>query len=75
MRRRVPLDSIVEVRPSRNPASAPTWSLDRLRVEYVKGGSTLTLYVSPEDKAAFLRDLADSAPGLEVRGDRAVRIG
>jgi hypothetical protein len=75
MRWRVPLDSIVEVRPSRNPVSAPTWSLDRLRVEYVKGGSTRTLYVSPEDKAAFLRGLADAAPGLEVRGDRAVRIG
>jgi Bacterial PH domain len=75
MRWRVPLDSIEEVRPSRNPASAPTWSLDRLRVEYSKGGSPRTLYVSPEDKAAFLRDLADSAPGLEVRGDRAVRVG
>ena len=75
MRWRVPLDSIQDVRPSRNPASAPTWSLDRLRVEYLKGGSQRTLYVSPVDKAAFLRDLADAAPGLELRGDRAVRVG
>lgn len=75
MRWRVPLDSIEEVRPSRNPASAPAWSLDRLRVEYVKGGAPLTLYVSPEDKAAFLRDLADATPGLEIRGDRATRAG
>jgi hypothetical protein len=73
MRWRVPLSSIDEVRPSRNPASAPTWSLDRLRVGYLKRGRPRALYVSPEDKAAFLRDLADAAPGLEVRGDRAVR--
>ena len=73
MRWRVPLSSIEEVRPSRNPASAPTWSLDRLRVEYLKGGGARVLYVSPEDKAAFMRDLADAAPGLEMRGDRLVR--
>jgi hypothetical protein len=75
MRWRVPLGSIQEVRPSRNPASAPAWSLDRLRVEYLKGTATRTLYVSPEDKAAFLFDLVDSTPGLELRGDQAVRVG
>jgi len=73
MRWRVPLSGIQEVSRSRNPASAPTWSLDRLRVEYLKGGESRALFVSPEDKAAFLRDLADAAPGLEVRGDRLVR--
>jgi len=75
MRWRVPLNSIQEVRASRNPASAPAWSLDRLCVEYVKGGATRTLYISPEDKAAFLLDLVDSTPGLELRGARAVRVG
>ena len=75
MRWRVPLSSVEGVRPSRNPASAPTWSLDRLRVGYVKGGSERVLYVSPEDKAAFMRDLAGAAPGLELRGDRVVRVG
>ncbi|HEV7893415.1 MAG TPA: PH domain-containing protein [Pyrinomonadaceae bacterium] len=75
MRWRVPLNAIQEVSPSRNPASSPAWSLDRLRVEYVKGGSARTLYVSPEDKAAFLFDLTDATPGLELRGDRAVRVG
>jgi hypothetical protein len=73
MRWRVPLSSIEEVRPSRNPASAPTWSLDRLRVEYSKRGEPRALYVSPEDKTAFMRDLADAAPGLEFKGDRVVR--
>ena len=73
MRWRVPLSSIEEVRPSRNPASAPAWSLNRLRVGYVRRGEQRSLYVSPEDKAAFMRDLADAAPGLELRGDRVVR--
>lgn len=74
LRWRVPLDSIQEVRPSRNPASAPTWSLDRLRVEYLKGRSTRSLYISPEDKGAFMRDLTDGVPGLEMRGDGVVRV-
>jgi hypothetical protein len=75
LRWRVPLASIQEVAPSRNPASAPTWSLDRLRIEYVKGGSVRTLFIAPEDKRAFLRDLADATPGLELSGERAVRVG
>jgi hypothetical protein len=73
IRWRVPLASIEEVRPSRNPASAPTWSLDRLRVEYLKRGSTRALLISPEDKLAFMRDLADATPGLELKGDRVAR--
>jgi hypothetical protein len=73
MRWRVPLSSIEEVRPSRNPASAPTWSLDRLRVGYVKRGEMRALFISPEDKTAFMRDLADAAPGLEFKGDRVGR--
>jgi hypothetical protein len=75
MRWRVPLADIQEVRPTRSAASAPAWSLDRLRVEYLKGGRTRVLLVSPEDKRAFLRDLADAAPGLELRGERVVRNG
>src|ERR1700759_55740 len=70
MRWRVPLGSIQEVSASRNPASAPAWSLDRLRVEYVKNGAARSLYISPQDKRVFMRDLADAAPGLELRGDR-----
>jgi len=73
MRWRVPLGSIQEVSPSRNPASAPAWSLDRLRVEYVKNGAVRSLYISPQDKHGFMRDLADGAPGLELRGERVVR--
>ena len=74
MRWRVPVASIEEVRPSRSKASAPAWSLDRLAVEYQKGGTARTLHVSPADKRGFLRELADGAPGLELRGDRVVRV-
>ncbi|HEX8284717.1 MAG TPA: PH domain-containing protein [Pyrinomonadaceae bacterium] len=73
MRWRVPLSAVEEVRPSRSAASAPTWSLDRLRIGYVKGAEARTLYVSPEDKAAFMRDLADAAPGLVFDGERVTR--
>jgi hypothetical protein len=73
MRWRVPLADIEEVAPSRSAASAPAWSLDRLRVEYLKGGRSRALLVSPSDKWVFMRDLADATPGLELRGDRVVR--
>jgi hypothetical protein len=73
MRWRVPLAMIEEVSPSRSALSAPAWSLDRLRIEYLKAGSPRTLLISPEDKKAFMRDLADASPGLELRGDRIVR--
>ena len=73
MRWRVPLADIQEVRPTRSAASAPAWSLDRLRVEYLKGGAPRVLLISPEEKLSFMRDLAGAAPGLELRGDRVVR--
>jgi hypothetical protein len=73
MRWRVPLASIEEASPSRSSLSAPAWSLDRVRVEYVKDRSPRTLLISPEDKEVFMRDLADAVPGLEFRGDRVVR--
>ena len=74
MRWRVPVASIEEVRPSRSKASAPAWSLDRLAVEYLKDGRPRTLHVSPADKRGLLRELADTAPGLELRGDSVIRV-
>jgi hypothetical protein len=73
MRWRVPLADIQEVTPTRSAASAPAWSLDRLRIEYLKGSESSALLISPSDKRAFMRDLADATPGLELRGDRVVR--
>ena len=55
MRWRVPLANIQEVAPSRSAASAPAWSLDRLRVEYLKGGRSRALLVSPSGSSTCSR--------------------
>ena len=73
MRWKVPLASIEEVSPTRDPASAPAWSLDRLRVDYRSAGGKKSLLVSPADKHGFMRDLAARVPGLELKGGRVVR--
>ena len=73
MHRHITLASIDAVRPNRTPASAPAWSLDRLRVDYRKNGEHAFIMISPEDKDAFVEELARAAPGLEMRGDRLVR--
>ncbi|MDQ3834865.1 MAG: PH domain-containing protein [Actinomycetota bacterium] len=73
MRSNIPLSSIEEVRPTRNPLSAPAWSLDRLRIDYKKDGRVGFMLVSPEDKTQFMRDLAETVPDLEMRGERVLR--
>jgi len=64
LRTRLPLDAIQQVRPSRNPLSAPAWSLDRLRIDYRKGTKTRFALISPAERDAFLRSLLAAAPGL-----------
>jgi len=70
---RIPLSSIEEVHPTRNPLSSPAWSLDRLQVDYRKDTKTGSILISPEDKQGFMRELAASAVGLEMRGERVVK--
>jgi hypothetical protein len=70
----IPLDSIERVTPTNNPLSSPAWSLDRLRVDYRKQGVGKMVLISPNDKAGFLRALAMRSPGLELRGDRLLRV-
>lgn len=62
MRWRVPLASIQEVRPTKNPSSAPAWSLDRVQIDYLKDGETRSLLISPQDKSAFMRELESARP-------------
>jgi len=50
----VPIREITEVAPTRNPASSPALSLDRLRIDY---GDGRWIMISPEPRAAFLRSL------------------
>lgn len=50
LRTAIPLASIESVRPSRNAASAPALSLQRLEIRY---GGGRVLLVSPRDRARF----------------------
>ena len=74
MRWQISLNSIVEVSPTRNPLSAPTWSLDRLRIDYEQQGKSHFVLISPTDKTEFMRQLAAREDGLELKGDRVVKI-
>jgi hypothetical protein len=60
MRWRIPLSSIQEVRPTRKPTSAPAWSLDRVQIDYVIDGEKRSLLISPQDKSAFMREIASA---------------
>jgi hypothetical protein len=73
VRKEIPLLWIVEARPTRNPLSAPAWSLDRLQIDYRRDGGKSSLLISPEDKFRFLQELAGSGAGLEVRDEGVVR--
>jgi membrane protein YdbS with pleckstrin-like domain len=70
IRYRIPYSEIRAVTPSRNPLSAPAWSLDRLRVDR-EGGYAL---ISPRDKERFLRALAERAKQLTLQGDRLISV-
>ncbi len=72
----IPLRSIRSVRPTRNPLSAPAWSLDRLQIDYTdEAGKRRFTLISPKDREGFMRDLAAVAPHLEWReGSLARRL-
>lgn len=70
---RIPLSSIVRVSPTRNPLSSPAWSLDRLRVDYLKNGKVRAILISPKDKEGFLGQLVKMAPDLESKGNEATK--
>ena len=50
---RIPVDSIISVKPSRSIWSAPALSIDRLEILHKRG----TVLISPRDQEAFLREL------------------
>jgi membrane protein YdbS with pleckstrin-like domain len=47
----ISLADITKIEPTRNPLSAPAWSLDRLSISYGQGKSCM---ISPKDKTRFL---------------------
>jgi len=70
----IPIRGIVRAFPSRNPLSAPAWSLDRIQIDYVDAtGKKRMALLSPADRGAFLAEIADADRGLVRDGDRLVR--
>lgn len=72
-RSRIDLSAIVAVKPTREAASAPALSVDRLRIDYRVAGGNESQLVSPADRAAFLADLAQAMGALEHHPDGRVR--
>lgn len=72
---KIPLGSILRVRPTRNPLSAPAWSLARLHISYKKKGRKSFVLISPRDRGAFLKELQKATPGLQASGDGLVESG
>jgi hypothetical protein len=61
------IGSIQTVEPTRDPASSPALSLDRLRVVYSDGAERREVLISPADKDGFLRALEDRDRSLIYR--------
>lgn len=68
----IPVDAIHEIHPTRDPSSAPALSLDRLCVRYVAGGRHESVLISPRNRLAFLRNVAEQVPGLHLDGEYAL---
>lgn len=73
MRRHIPLAAIDGVEPDRSLSGAPAWSLDRLRVDYRKHGEPTFIFISPDDKFAFMQELASTESDLKLKDDRLIR--
>jgi dihydroflavonol-4-reductase len=72
---KIPLDSILQVRPTKNPLSAPAWSLARLHISFRKKNKKSFVLISPRDRQAFIERLEAAAPGLKKDGDGLARTG
>ncbi|HKI30974.1 MAG TPA: PH domain-containing protein [Gemmataceae bacterium] len=80
IRWRVPLDAIEEVVPSQGMGGPVfEWNLGLavrgLRVRYRKKNGHLSwpIRIAPQDRAAFLLELSERLPGLEVKDDGSLR--
>ncbi|MCP4632187.1 MAG: PH domain-containing protein [candidate division Zixibacteria bacterium] len=71
---RITLSSIEVVQPTRNPASSPALSLDRLKIDYKKQGKLAFTLISPEDKNAFMNELVQKTEGLQLREEGIIRF-
>jgi hypothetical protein len=71
---KIPIEAIDAAQPSRNIASAPALSMDRVLITYQKGQTRGRILVSPRDKQRFFEDLAGASAGLKIVGDQVVRV-
>lgn len=69
---RIPIAEITEVYPTRNPLSAPAWSLDRIRVRYTS--SSFGALISPQPRRQFMAELEAMGPRLEREGERLIAL-
>ncbi len=70
---KIPLSSIKLVVPTRSPLSSPAWSLDRLKIDYVKNSKKRVIMISPQDKKTFLLELVERTPSLKLNGNMAMK--
>lgn len=70
---KIPIEAIDSAKASRNIASAPALSMDRVLIAYRKGQTCRWILISPRDKQRFFEDLAEASAGLRVVGDQATR--
>lgn len=57
---KIPFEDIVEIKPTRNPLSAPALSMDRLKITY---GRRKFMLVSPANKEGFIAALEQARHG------------
>lgn len=72
LRQSIPLAGIQRVYPTKNPLSAPAWSLDRLGIDYRSGRQRRLALISPDRRDEFLALIRERA-GLEPRDADLVR--
>jgi hypothetical protein len=71
---RIALSSIESVQPTRNPASSPALSLDRLRISYHHKGKPASTLISPQNKRAFLKELVATSDPLQLKNGEVIRL-
>ena len=64
-KKRIPIEEIRSLRPSKNPLSAPAMSIDRIEITYNKTYSEVIL-VSPKDKEGFVKRLLEINPNIKL---------
>lgn len=71
--RKIAIADIQQVVASRDPASGPAMSLDRLKITIASKGSRSEILISPADKQGFMSALASRDPALQAENGSLIR--